>query len=303
MATCAVLDFAAHVVFNYIKNAQPPFQPDKDGFGAIVKDLLSLKDFLQSSGGVSTDGAKLGIHPGLRGHVPGFADRVKELLKERLSRPHLQVISFMGIPGSFEPWIFFKVHIGPNDELIRQKISGHFAPSGPTSQMLAFIQPNSVDPAPALDAQAVAEGFGISTAVLFANDIGSHLNDSLLPGATAQPQQQWKRRDVADLIANPLFRNTSNTDCVSCHTESTRRKLVPGLTSQAGVAFQVPAGISNLDVRVLPTDKWNVRDFGWGIDQDGTSHPTITQRAANEAIESVDVINRDYADVLTPSSP
>lgn len=290
-----VHDFAAHVVFNYITNAQPPFQPDKTAFGAIVKDMQALKEFLRAAG-VVTEGAKLGVHPGLAAKVPGFNDRVKALLKKHLSRQRLQVISFMGIPGSFEPWIFFKVNVGPNDVLVRQNVSGHFGPTSPTSQMLAFIGTKRVDPATVLDAQAAKQGFGISTAILFAPDIGMRLDEALLTGAAAAPQQQWKLRDVADLIANPFVRNTSNTDCVSCHTESTRRKLVPGLNSQDGIAFKLPAGISGVDENLLPIDNWNVRDFGWGFNFNTNRgfHPTITQRAANEAAESADFINREY---------
>ena len=294
-----VHDFAAHVVFNYLANAQPPFQPDKAAFGAVVKDLQELKEFLRAAG-VVTESAKLGVHPGLAAKVPGLNDRLKALLKKHLNRQRLQVISFMGIPGGFEPWIFFKVHVGPGDVLVRQNVSGHFGPASPTSQMLAFVGSKRVDPATVLDAQAAKEGFGISTAILFASDIDTRLDETLLPEATALPQQQWKLRDVADLIANPFIHNTSNTDCVSCHTESTRRKLIPNLKSQEGITFKLPAGISGVDENLLPVDKWNVRDFGWGFNFTTNKgfHPTITQRAANEAAESADFINREYIQTL-----
>lgn len=287
-------DISAHVVFNYILNAQPPFQPDTVAFKAIVKDLQEIKTFLQQAG-VQTSG-NLSVHPGLKQRIAGLNDRLKALVNTHLNRQRLQVISFMGIPAAApEPWIFFKVNVGAGGALVRQDVSGHFAAS-PKSQAFLFGQPMQLLPEPVIDAQAATKGFGISSAPLFDATVTARLNDALLTGA-AGPPAQWKVRDTADLIANPLIHNTSNTDCVSCHTETTRRNLVPGLTSQTGVAFKLPAGASDVDATLLPKDIWNVRNFGWGFNfagQDRGFMPTITKRAANEAAESVSMINRDY---------
>ncbi len=287
-------DITAHVVFNYITNAQPPFQPDKTAFKAIVKDLQEIKTFLQEAN-VQTSG-KLNVHPGLKQRIPGLNDRLNALVKTHLVRQRLQVISFMGLAnGAPEPWIFFKVNVKPDNTLVRQAVSGHFAVPGPKSQGFVFGSQMKLVPEPVIDVQAATQGFGISTAPLFASNVTTKLDDPLLAGATGTPAQ-WKVRDIADLIANPLIHNTANTDCISCHTESTRRKAVSGLTSQMGIAFKIPAGVSDVDLSLLSGDKWNVRNFGWGLNFfNGTAfQPTISQRAANEAAESAAMINRDY---------
>jgi len=45
---------------------------------------------------------------------------------------------------------------------------------------------------------------------------------------------------------------------------------------------------------VLPSDSWNVRNFGWFPSFNGSVVPTATQRTANESAESADAINRLY---------
>jgi len=289
-------DFTAHVVFDYTvprtDGKRFPILPDDKAFGAIVEDLRKLKAF-SDEGGAPTAGKELSVHPALTKKVPGFTERLRALLKTHLRRERLDVVSFMGIPGRFEPWIFFKVTVNLDGTLKREDVSGNFDPK-PQSQMLSFAGPSpKVDPAPVLSATAAQNGFGISTATLFSTDAASHLDDKLFPNATDAFVAKLKNRDVADLIANPQFHNTANTDCVSCHTETTRRNIISGLTSQPGVSMQQPAGVSKVAAAVLPKDKWNLRNFGWGFNFGSkTFTPTVTQRAANEAAESADFINK-----------
>jgi hypothetical protein len=211
----------------------------------------------------------------------------------------------MGIKGGFEPWIFFKVTIKPDGTFKREDVSGNFDPK-PQSQMLVMLPtaPQNVDPAPVLSATAAQNGFGISTAPLFSKDAASHLDNKLFPSATDAFVAKLKTRDVADMIANPQFHNTANTDCVSCHTETTRRNIISGLTSQPGVSFQQPAGISKVAAAILPKDKWNLRNFGWGFNfNNKTFTPTVTQRAANEAAESADFINKPSISPIPVEQP
>jgi hypothetical protein len=164
--------------------------------------------------------------------------------------------------------------------------------------------PQNVEPASVLSATAAQNGFGISTAPLFSKDAASHLDDKLFPSATDAFVSKLKNRDVADMIANPQFHNTANTDCVSCHTETTRRNIISGLTSQPGVSFQQPAGISKVAAAILPKDKWNLRNFGWGFNfSNKTFTPTVTQRAANEAAESADFINKPSISPIPVEQP
>jgi hypothetical protein len=297
-------DVTAHVVFLQTlprPDKTKPFQPDNVAFGAVIQDLRDIKAFLEKAG-VKTKGRELDVHPGFRlaanrkdrNPVPGFTDKMKGLLKTHLNSKRLGVISFMGIEGGFEPWIFFKVTV-ENGNLVREPISGTFGSSSQSpimSQMISFRSGAKVDPAPVKDVNAMTQGFGISTALLFPPNVKSHLGDTLFPGATSEPAKSLKVQHVADFIANPFFRNTGNTDCVSCHTETTRRHTL-GLTATPGIAFKHPAGISKVAAPVLPKDQWNLRDFGWGFNfvVDKGFKATITQRAANEAAESADLIN------------
>jgi hypothetical protein len=299
-------DFAAHVVFDYFlprpDGKRIPFIPDKVAFAAIINELRGIKTLLQQAG-VTTANQELNVHPGFIKKVPGLTDKLRALLKTHLARKRLDVISFMGIPGKFEPWIFFKVTVGQDGSLTRETVSGNFDPK-PKSQMLSFVGDKRVDPAPVLNPAAVQQGFGVSTSLLFPADVESHLDDELFPGATLPIPPNLKLRDVADVIANPRRSHTGSTDCVSCHTETTRRNAIPGLASQEGVAFKQPQGISKVAKSVLPNDKWNLRNFGWGFNfKQRIFEPTVTQRAANEASESTDMINNGPLGLSPDSQP
>jgi hypothetical protein len=299
-------DFTAHVVFLQTlprPDKTKPFQPDNDAFNAVIKDLRGIKAFLAAAS-VNTTNQELNVHPGFRfaggkrNEVPGFTEKVRALLKTHLSSKRLGVISFMGIPGRFEPWIFFKVTV-ENGNLTREPVSGNFVISGQPKQPMSQMISNKTgalvtEPAPVPDGNAIFKGFGVGTALLFRPDVGAHLDDDLFPGATNELARKLKLRHVADFVANPMFRNTGNTDCVSCHTETTQRRSVAGLVAPEGIAFKHPAGISKVAEAVLPKDKWNVRDFGWGFNffVDKGFRATIAQRAANEAAESADFINK-----------
>lgn len=295
-------DFAAHVVFNYIvprtDGKRFPILPDDRAFKAVIEDLRRIKTFSEQ-GGAPTADQELSIHPGFTKKVPGFTDQLRALLKTHLHRERLAVVSFMGIPSQFEPWMFFKVTVEKDGKLTRESVSGNYVPPPPKSQMLTFQPgaPRNVEPEPSLGDTAAQNGFGISTSLLFSKDISSHLDDRLFPNTEERSVAQLKLRDVADRIANPQLHNTATTDCVSCHTETTRRNNITGLVSQPGIAFIQPVGISKVAAAMLPKDRWNLRNFGWGFafSENKTFKPTITQRAANEAAESADFINKASA--------
>ena len=296
-----VHDFAMHVVFNYIVPGTPPKQaaPDKAAFGAIVQDLRALKESMASP----TGGMPLQVHPGFSPDPKPLTDKLRELLKKHLASSQLDrreaaAISFMGIPGGFEPWIFFKVQADvATGTLTRIPVSGVFDSTNPESQMLSFSDPGGqVKPAPQFP-QAMQ---GVNTARLFPTVAATEFDNQLFPGATNQLLQHVKVRDTVDLVANPQITSTLTTDCVSCHTESTRRNAMGNVLSQPGTAFKPTAGISGVAQDVLPKDRWNLRNFGWGFNFTGGPgfpqgfQPTVSQRAANEAAESADYINKNY---------
>jgi hypothetical protein len=299
-------DFAAHVVFNYILPIEScgRVRPDTEAFGRIVQDLRQLKKDLAVP--ASPDNALLNVHPGFLRDPDVLTGKLRDFLKKHLASKNLDkskeaAVSFMGIPGATrQPWIFFKVKLDTAAGTAEQgKVSGQFKTARPRSQMLTFTPPNSrggVFPEP-LSPRDLADA---NTAMLFPPPRpASWLEEPLFPETTNPKLTCWQRRDVADIVAHPQLTTTLTTDCVSCHTESTLRHKM-GLKSQPGTAFALPVGISGVSPAVLPRDSWNLRNFGWGRNEDNTSeapkgfHPTVSQRAANEAAESADFINKMY---------
>jgi hypothetical protein len=269
-----VHDTAAHIVFSYVLSG-PPFVPDNAKFTEIITDVRGLKQFLKDKK-VST-AVPLGVHPGLSVPTTGFSIKLREFLQRHLSEKRLSAMAFMGINPP-EPWIFFAM----------DRTSGTWAPSknrtiGGVGQMLIFRggTPVCPDPLPLnLDGKR-----GVSTAGLFG---GKRPN---LEQAVFSDVPNLKFKDVPDFIANPARSHFFNTDCMSCHTESTRR-LSLGLDGhKSEFRFEMPEGISGLDPKVGARGQWNVRNFGWG---DVSGIPTVAQRTANEAAESADFINRNF---------
>jgi hypothetical protein len=282
-STVTVHDLTAHLVFSFTSNSAIPFEPDHAAFQLIVDDLAALKSSLTKAG-VPTTGL-LRVHPGLRGaSAMDFGTRVKSFIRSRLAEQRLIAAAFMGLAPRPEPWIFFAMRRDPQGKFVP---APHPALGGATAQMLTLRGGDPVMPAPAPMNLPVSHG--ISTSLLFATDAADRLNNPALPNPGAP-----LLRDVADFIANPERANFFNTDCVSCHTESSRRQSLAITTQTADVRFAPAAGVSGVDPSVLPSDQWNVRNFGWFPSFSGPAAPTATQRTANESAESADAINRLY---------
>ncbi len=299
-----VHDFTIHVVFNYVMPLQPdqPVKPDRAAFGAILADVREIKRSLNLT--LSPEQSKLQVHPGFAPNPAVLTGKLRELIRKHLSSPHLDshqagAISFMGIPGAFEPWVFFKVSVDTvNNKVNRTGISGNFTPAGPLSEVISFLPGGKGKVLPAMGPALSLPS--TSTAALFPTLPQNQFQKPLFPNATDPATGHWQMRDIPDIVANPKIVNTRSTDCVSCHTETTRRLLIPGLSSQFGTAYAIPAGISEVAPSMLPMDRWNFRNFGWGFNFQGTANapegfqPTVSQRAANEAAESADYINQHY---------
>jgi hypothetical protein len=188
---------------------------------------------------------------------PRFTDRIRSLLKTHANSKRLGVISFMDVPGKNEPWIFFKV-IVKNGTIIRVPISGNFGVTDPkaqpTAQMLSFHGNNNVDPAPIPNAGTVSAGFGVGTALLFRQDVASHLDDNLFPNAP----------DPAGAPEGIAFKHPAGISKVS-------RAVLPK---------------DKWNVRAF--------GWGFNFFTDRGFKPTVTQRAANEAAESAALINSEF---------
>ena len=222
----------------------------------------------------------LTVHPGFRHESFDLESRLKQLLQKRLSETRLASIAFMGIESP-EPWIFFAMRSADG----AMSLSPQRTLGGHSAQMLTFRGGTHVMPAPVT---SNVEGGGVSTAILFKSGIENSLGSPAIEGA-----DRPLRRDIPDIIANPQLSNFANTDCVSCHSESSRRKELQLGPADASYQFKRPEGISGLDESLLPKNEWNVRNLGW-FPGDGVVEATATFRTANEAAESVDSINREY---------
>jgi hypothetical protein len=291
-----VHDFAVHVVYAYIKaDAPQPAAggaqrriPDKEAFGAVVRDLLAIKAELAAAG-VETAGP-LGVHPGLKRNAADFSKKLKQFLAKHLHPQRLVATAFMGLDVK-EPWIFFAFVKLPNGKFLKPTFP---TIAGKDAQMVNFrpgSEGSNVVPVP--KTANLEQNRGVSTARLFDADMPTKLDKPVFDDLAAP---LW--REVPDIIAHPEFAHFNNTDCISCHTESTRRTIL-GVTSTTGqFRYQPPAGISGVDPAVLPKGRWNVRNFGWFPPQS-----TVTMRTANEAAESAYYINREYIAYQPPGTP
>ncbi|BCU78386.1 hypothetical protein llg_31010 [Luteolibacter sp. LG18] len=314
-----VHDYAAHLAFNYVVipgdlGKLVPFVPDNEAFGPIVEDLKEIKALASET--VPTNG-KLGVHPGFAIKGPRFRERLKTFLHTRLSRERLQVISFMGLPeGDPEPWIFFSVFRLPKTPFMLRQIGGFppvpfGAPPAVGAQMLVFKPGVKPHVQPAFKADA-GQGTGVSTAVLFEDDIGKRLNDPAFVGTPGTGLADMKIKDIPDFVANPARSNTMSMDCVSCHTDTTRKTDldIDPENKPTAFTFRAAEGISGVDESGVPKRaeifpvSWNVRNFGWFPDffKGGAVSATVSRRAANEAAESADFINR-HPIPIKPVSP
>lgn len=304
-----VHDVAAHIIYSYIADAEKiddcalrRFEPDQARFRQIVDDAVEIKSKLAAGeiGGeaIMTDGP-LGIHPAAdpdRASMvtrTAFRDALQAFLETHLDPSKINAMAIMGLPGGRdpEPWIFLAMARGQTGQVspipspaIPQEGKIRFAqmldarpraPGNPTVSpavrannltpiTCAFEVP--VDPRQPGGPKPPANPIGVSTAELFPDGDAARM------------------REIVDVIADPTKAHFFNTDCVSCHTETRREMDILGTN-------EVDAPV---DPAVLPTELWNVRNFGWFPPfPSGTPLATVTRRTATESEEVVEAINDD----------
>ena len=309
-----VHDLTAHLVYTFVKpspqGAADPRPgtlsaaiPDQDKFRSILDDLARLKAMLKAKG-IDTQGMPLGVHPGLKS--ADFAREVGAFLERQVDEKDLSAIAFMGLDGAApEPWIFFAGTRLPD---------GTYGPAPipalgfGSAQMLDFIDgapnvvpaplPTNRNPVSNVLAVPLPDRRGVATAALFAGNLDLDA-PAVIAEADGMPivdaaNPPVRNRDIPDLIANPRRAHFFSTDCISCHTETTRRSILK-IGGDSPFAYDRPPDISGVDPAVLPTEKWNVRNFGWfPLGKDKGIKPTATMRTANETADSVEFINRVY---------
>lgn len=286
-----VHDITAHLVFGFIKPpVSAPLVPDKDAFREVVNDLKALKAASEVAG--TATAGPLRVHPGLQKRVPGFADKVKAFITRRVSEPRLMAVAFMGLAPRPEPWVFYAMGRQSDGTFAR---ATHPTLGGDGGQMLTLRGGTPVMPAPSNT--NLPSGKGVSTSALFPTNKGKSRLDAPVFGGVARPLH----RDIPDIIANPGLAHFRNTDCVSCHSESSRRAILKIPAGDATFRYVPPVGMSGVDPSHLPDSDWNVRNLGWFPAFSGPTVPTVTERTGNEAAESADVINRDY--LAAPKPP
>jgi len=285
-----VHDVTAHLVFDFVLGFTtapgqqlPQAIPDRERFRSVLNDFATLKAGLAAAG-VNTVG-ELGVHPALKAGSPDFSEKVRAILKKHLSSSRLNSVSFMGLDFP-EPWIFFAM-AKRNQGFVRV---GHPSLGTELGQMLTFRDGDAVMPPPGNS--TFGPGRGVSTAPLFRSSL--NLTTPLITDSLPNAITAATLRDVPDIIANPQLAHFGNSDCVSCHSESTRRSLMR--LQPTAFQYQRPAGVSGVDNALLPTHLWNVRNFGWFVNnrEGGTTKESVATRTANEAAESVEFINREY---------
>ena len=277
--TVTVHDYTAHLAFNFTLNNSPPFLPDHQKFAAILGDLLELKEFLLAeSPSISTNG-QLRINPGLEQYVPDFSKKVESFLLKYISGKSPDIIAFMGIPDPQpEPWIFLEFNSASEILISEQSLHGQmFSP-------LINVLDGPVTPVPNNSNLETKPPVGVSTAVLFKPNID--LNDPAVKGRSVP-----LIKDIPDIIANPINSNVLNTDCFSCHSETTRRTLL----KIAPTPYQFDLdGTPGVEPSMLPDTNYNVRNFGWyqlGVDK---PKPAISMRAGNETANALMFIHKEY---------
>lgn len=306
-------DITAHLIFSFTKpldlsNPAMRPQPDEDTFNTIAADLVALKKQLASGafGGarINTVGKKLQVHPGLADKRSAIALRgaFKAFLEKHLRPQRLAAMAMMGLPdGAPKPWIFVAMQ-GVPPGLVPQLPNGGFVtvanPTSPkvtnTAQMLSFVDADNerVMPTPKNFNQSAitcrhnrpmpggANLFppdqrgtnGLATAELFKG------GDEMIKGKKARARANL----IVDTIADPTKSHFFNTDCVSCHTETTR----------ATIRLDSKSRIKDIEPMFIPTDNWNLRMFGWFGSRGGGFNPaTITRRTKNETKEVVKFLN------------
>ena len=302
-----VHDVTIHVIYNYVvpntPGSLPPRLPDNEKVIDIISGLLDLQKACEENG--SDTSVSLGVHPCLQQPGSDFHPQVVNFLQSHLHAAKFEAAAIMGLNnGAFEPWIFVALqrqgdgqfHAFPSPGL--GPITATSVP--PFAQMISFLDTPRVQPQTsttntlAISADfgiPVAERRGVSTAVLFGS---VDLEDPAILGedgsGNSVSSDTLKNKDIVDWVANPEKSHFFNTDCISCHTETTRREALSIPPSEFRFIPRDAEMTANEDF--MHKDKWNVRNFGWFVNPfSGDKQTTITLRTANETFEVVEAIN------------
>ena len=214
-------------------------------------------------------------------------------------------MALMGIQSGIEPWFFVATQRHDDGSFGKIKLPIPAA----ESQMIDFRDPNEpvVTPTPIVNNLSekmagpivpIEKRRGVATAVLFnpVPDLEAFAIFGIDKVGNDVLHSKVHNRDIPDVVANPLKSHFFNTDCVSCHTETTRRMNLR--LTQGDFAFKPNGKPPEIAAGQVPRRDWNVRNFGWFPPHffigGGVTVATATQRTANETAEVVEFIERNF---------
>jgi hypothetical protein len=291
-----VLDIAAHLIFDFIvlppdppasAECFPRFQADMNTFDSVVADVAALRTKLNNgqlgAHAVSTIGVPLGVYPGLADPATanGVRNEMLSFLEKNISAPRLGSMAITGLPTNAPaPWIFLSMLADHPGHFVpvhgptldgAQQFAQMLNPAGTNPRVVPEPHTNNLNPVTCKNAVVsatslpVAQRSGVSTSTAFAT-----------PAPSAAQTKQ-----ILDTIADPTKSFFFNTDCISCHTETSRTMDLLKVTDVTGI-----------NPTALPNDQWDVRNFGWGAGKVGMQ-ATVTRRTANETASVVAFINSE----------
>jgi hypothetical protein len=302
-------DYAAHLVFDLdvipgstdTATLQSQFQNSATGAALpLVQGLQAIKA-ASLAAGADTNGALLGVHPGLKADLASQGSNVsaavaayltKFLTPDRLSR-----VTLFGIPlDSPVPWQFF-------GGTVRRSQDPTVAPSFVRAPIPSFASPTLVQS---------FSGTGDGAAAFPEKPAGTANMASLLDGLTGiqgTPATPAERQHVifgAFDLDHPSSHNALTTDCASCHTSQifhappTRSFLpfqdlgdhssthIETAADLSPTRFVPPAGVSAyIATDAFDASGWNVHNLGYF-----GAHARVGERTLNETAAVVDLVNR-----------
>jgi len=302
-ASVRIHDVTAHVVYEISRppNATEASErnsariADFEAFSRLVSDLLDLKRQFAAEG-FQTNGP-MSVHPAAESATGQFTERVRAVLLRHLTADQLKAVAFMGTRRP-EPWIFFAMTRTPAGSM---QFVRHPSLGGSIAQ--EFFQLRSTQPvAPVPVNLTFGPEHGVSSAQFLAAAREDRLFQSVFPNEQDSTLSQVRYADIPEILANPRIAHFFNTDCVSCHTDGTMRSQPDVPSNDSEFSWQNVNAEPLVDPEVLPQGRWNVRNFGWGVNLfNGPRQPTITRRTAHETAEGIVFLNRKYLKAAPPA--
>lgn len=292
-------DFAMHLIYNLdviAPSADTPALQDHfhhSATGAAPQLIAGLQQIkaVSAAAGAGTNGALLGVHPGLAAELGGdatyVAGAVTSFLTTFLDPTKLANVAVLGIPlDSPVPWQFLVGAIPSVDGVPQPFVQGTIAGFASPTSVQSFTSTRN-----GLQAFPEKPDGAINVPSLF-----DHLSD---------PDGRASAVRGAFAIEIPAARHVLNGDCVSCHAAQLFQGPPAGsflpfrsggdrtlihltATDLPAVRYVPPAGVTGyLASEAFDTSGWHIHNLGYfGL------HPRIAERTLNETAEVVDLVNR-----------